>query len=275
MEFIDVSSTTSHREPPEPEDLLEECWFFGNLFVDSKSKMSNSSADLGPSSNCNTQGEMSVTRSEGSQTKGDDFDLRKLARAPSLPSYMEPKVDMFDQGKDGSRGSNSRPQNNLTREQSLPACFGRQEEDEDEDEESEFMLGRLIRQASVKSSHVLPPRHDSKSLSKNSPRKTTDEVESNNTGIRGRYVSDGTKIRRSRSDIPRKELRSFKTLASVEEECRDETKEKMTNKYSPRILNWGDNEKRSSQDMKSEIKFWARAVASNVASPSPLIVNRN
>lgn len=76
--------------------------------------------------------------------------------------------------------------------------------------------------------------------------------------MRDQYLSDGAKIRRSSSDIQTKEVESFKTLS-----------------HSPTIPNWCDNEKRSSQDMKAEIKFWARAVASNVAAPSLSIANRN
>lgn len=160
MELNDVSSATSPREPPEPENLLEECWFFGNLLLDSKSNMSNSYSHLGPSN----YEKMSVIRSERSSSKGDDFDLRRLARAPSLPSYIEPKVDMYHPVKEkhNSGGSNLMTQSNLIRELSLPSCLSRQEEDEDEDEESDFMLGRLIRQASLNSSHILPPRHNSK-----------------------------------------------------------------------------------------------------------------
>lgn len=165
MEFIDVSSTTYHRESPEPESLLEELWFFGNLLIDSESKISKSCSDLGPSSNYNPQEGMSVVRSERTSSsatsmkdpKGDNFDLQKLARAPSLPSY-----DMFDQvrGKHDLGGSNWRPQINLIGEESLPPCIRKKQEDEDE--ESEFTLGRLIRQASVNSSHILPPRRNSK-----------------------------------------------------------------------------------------------------------------
>lgn len=78
--------------------------------------------------------------------------------------------------------------------------------------------------------------------------------------MRDQDLSDGAKIRRSSSDIQT-------TLSCVQGNCRDKTKEKMMEKYSPTIPNWCDNEKRSSQDIKEEIKFWARAVASNVAAP--------
>lgn len=289
MEFIDVSAANSHTELPEPENLLEECWFFGNLFTDSKSKMSKSYSDLDPPSNHTTREEMSFIKSERSSSatpmeedpKGVDFHLRRLVRAPSLPSYMEPKVDMFHPVKEkyDSGGTNLITQNNLIREQSLPPCFGKQEEDEDE--ESDFELGRLITQASLNSSHILPPKRNLKAQSssfptKTRPRKRTDQLKSNNMDMRDQYLSDGTRIRRSSSDIQTKEVKSLKkTWCCVEGNCRDKTKEKMVKNYSPTIPNWCDDEKRSSQDMKTEIKFWARAVASNVATPNQLIANRN
>lgn len=107
------------------------------------------------------------------------------------------------------------------------------------------------------------------------PKRRTDPLESNNRDIRDQYLSDGTKMRRSSSDIQTKEVKSCKTLSCVQGNCRDKRKEKMIKNNSPTVPNWCDNEKRSPQDMKAEIKFWARAVASNVAAPSPLLANRN
>ncbi|XP_074367533.1 uncharacterized protein LOC141707977 isoform X2 [Apium graveolens] len=249
--------------------------------------MSKSYSDLGPS-NHNTREEMSVTKTENSSSsttpvkhpKGDDnSDIGCLARAPSLPSYMEPEVDIFhpvEEKKHDSGGSNWITPNNLIREQSLPSCFKGQEEDEDE--ETDFMLGRLIRRATLNSSsHVLPPRHNSKTQNsgfpaKYPPRKRTDQSKMDS---RDQHLSDGAKIRRSSSDIQTKQVKSFKTLSSVQGNCRDKSKEKMTENHFPTIPNLCDNEKRSSQDMKAEIKFWARAVASNVAAPSLSIANRN
>ncbi|KAK1396997.1 hypothetical protein POM88_006860 [Heracleum sosnowskyi] len=250
MEFIDVSCATTQREAPEPENLLEECWFFGNLLLDSKSKMSKSYSDLGPS-NYNTRKEMSVIKSE---------------RSSSATPMKDPKGDdMYHPVKE--KHNSGITQNNLIREQSLPPRLTRQAEDEDE--ESDFMLGRLIRQASLNSSHNLPPRDNSEAESssfptKYRPKKRRDQLESNNMDMKDKNLSDGTKIRTRSSDI---EVKSLKTLSSIQGNSRDKTKEKMITKYSPAIPNWCDSEieKRSSQDIKAEIKFWARAVASNVA----------
>lgn len=158
MEFINVSCASSRRELPEPESLLEEGWFFGNLLIDSKPNMSKSCSDFAPS-NYNTKEKMSVTKCEKSS---DNSHLRRLSRAPSLPSCMEPEVDMFHPVKEkhDSGGSNWITKNNLIREQSLPSCL--KTKHEDEDEESDFTLGRLIRQASLNSSHILPPTHNFK-----------------------------------------------------------------------------------------------------------------
>lgn len=187
MELIGEKSCSNRNDQiqkVEPGNLLEECWFFGNLLnsASTKTKMSRCNSDPCPSSNYNSQEEMFV-RNDGKSscsstkkhpTKGDNFVGPKLARAPSLPSFMARAVEVnqkkesldFSEGRKPNIGSSSSSlRNSLIRAPSLPPpCVGREEEDEEEDQESEFTLGRLIRQASLNSSDILPPRQTSKVL---------------------------------------------------------------------------------------------------------------
>lgn len=108
--------------------------------------------------------------------------------------------------------------------------------------------------------------------------------------MRRRYLNQKT-MRRSLSDLEFEEVQGFKdlgfsfeketlspSLASIlpglQEKKRDETEEDkaarrpylseawLVQSCAPRIPNWTSH--KSSGDMKVQIKFWARAVASNV-----------
>lgn len=168
MELIDDCSSSHIDEKVEPRNLLEQYWFFGNLLIDSKPKISRSNFDHCPCSSYNSQENMLITSEKSSPStkkhpKGDNFARPKLVRAPSLPSSMDRAVDIAEekQSHHNSGGRKSNPGNNLIRAPSLPPCIGKEEE-EDEDQESEFTLGRLIRQASLNSSDMLPPKQTSK-----------------------------------------------------------------------------------------------------------------
>lgn len=176
MEVIGEKSSCSntndhvHDQKVEPQSLLEESWFFGNLLnisASNKTKMSRCNSDPCPSTKYEScHGEMLVKNGEKCPTK--------LARAPSLPIYMVKTLEEnegkgrlgFSEGRKPNIGSSNSVRNNLMRAPSLPPpCATREDqEDEEEDQESEFTLGRLIRQASLNSSDILPPRRTSKVL---------------------------------------------------------------------------------------------------------------
>ncbi|KAL8087834.1 hypothetical protein AgCh_037829 [Apium graveolens] len=246
----------------------------------------------------------------------------KLIRAPSLPSNVKAAktVEVIQQNgrHDSAEVMQYKPQaqavppprNTLLRAPSLPPpSIGRAEEDdeEEEDQESEFRLGRLIRQASLKSSDTfLPPRQTPKSSStaRRSRKKTL--VDGNN-GMGNQYQMNRTKKGKLPTDIQKKEVERVEALSAQfekqylenkvpmnkvsgfeEKNWDDQLEDKKTRRpytmsdAAPRSLmrsttsipKWAaaaaENDQRSSQDMKAQIKFWARAVASNARAPGVL-----
>ncbi|WVZ01239.1 hypothetical protein V8G54_027308 [Vigna mungo] len=183
----------------------------------------------------------------------------------------------------------SRRKSKLLRTPSLPPSIGREEK---------FQVNdiRSNKQTSTPTHiDILPPRQTSKtcSIPRCRPARKT-EVESFNTeGImemRRRYLNQKT-MRRSLSDLEYEEVQGFKDLGfsfeketlspslanilpGLQEKKRDETEEDkaarrpylseawLVQSCAPPIPNWASN--KSAGDMKQQIKFWARAVASNV-----------
>ncbi|KAL1813051.1 hypothetical protein ACET3Z_023116 [Daucus carota] len=321
------SSTTSYQQEVEPGSLLEECWFFENLLTCSKPKMSRCNSDPCPSTNFNArptdqeQSLISIANASSTaliENENTKVVAPKLVRAPSLPSFMAAKTVQVAQqnGRHDSAEIRFRPQtvvppprNTLLRATSLsPPCVGRSEDDEEEeDQESEFRLGRLIRQASLKSSDTfLPPRQTPKSSS--IARRTRKKIVVDGNKEMGNQnqikLSNKGKLP---SDIQKKEVERLKALSSQFEKQSLEN-EVPTNKVAGQqeksrgdqledikfrrpyamsdpsarplmrsttsIPKWAaaaaENDKRSSQDMKAQLKFWARAVASNARAPGVL-----
>nr|GEX43048.1 hypothetical protein [Tanacetum cinerariifolium] len=122
---------------------------------------------------------------------------------------------------------------------------GNDDEYEIEDEESEFKMGRLIRQASFNSSQMSLPQQTTKVMKGSSSLP--------------RYLSEKPKTAQEKISSMRK-VESMKERSS-----RSKKSMKLGNNYSGAPLipgGWVD--KGSSEDMKAQIKFWARAVAFNV-----------
>ncbi|XP_076904721.1 uncharacterized protein LOC143560271 [Bidens hawaiensis] len=269
-------------------DLLEDSWFFGNLLNTKTKTISRSYSDLSFSScpsSCSTQDDKAKNKQKDSSVssrKQLPVTPTSLTRTPSLPNSMEtqsfvtknpdpsPNYTPFlarNDKKDGivknepkSSSLSSRkqppvalssptktptqsfhtkkPDPNLARSPSMSASIGEINQEDEEDQESEFSLGRLIRQASMNSSHTSnPPRQTSKALAiENTRRKLEFDQEK---------IIDVRKIERKQ---------------------RQNRKNNGKNKNgggAPAIPGgWVD--KSSSEDMKAHIKFWARAVASNV-----------
>ncbi|CAI9263872.1 unnamed protein product [Lactuca saligna] len=144
-----------------------------------------------------------------------------------------------------SQKRNPIPTPNLNNKASMPTFgFGNDEDDDIEDEESEFKMGRLIRQASLNSSDM--DSHQQK-----------------------------TKVMKGSSSLPRylslnpernqEKISSMRKFESMKERNRSKNSMKIVknNGGAPTIPGgWVD--KGSSEDMKAQIKFWARAVAFNV-----------
>ncbi|KAK9269487.1 hypothetical protein L1049_001262 [Liquidambar formosana] len=222
-----------------------------------------------------------------------------LARTPSLPPCVGRKEGI--QTKESDSGINELThqlsRHSLLRTPSLPPCIGRKESTPDE--ESDPKISKLTRQASLNPPNALPPRLASKGMIQSSsmprqrPRRLP-RVESINMDgpeeMRRRYLLNQRKMKKSLSDLEYEEVQGFKDLGfkfdkedlspsvvnilpGLQEKNRDESDDdKVRRPYlseawllqssAPPIPNWVAN--KSAEDMKAQIKFWARAVASNV-----------
>ncbi|KAI3774970.1 hypothetical protein L1987_49536 [Smallanthus sonchifolius] len=281
-------------------DLLEDSWFFGNLLNTKTRTISRSYSDL-DSSSClphpypypslgSTQEHVKNER------KNSSFSSRKqppvappsLNRTPSLPdsietqyflmkkpdpgpSFMpslvgndekdviiknEPKSSSLSSRKQppvapssptqrpslsNSKETRSfqmkKPDKNLTRASSMSSCMVGSDQEDEEDQESEFTLGRLIRQASMNSSHT-----------PNSPRQTSKAM---------------IESMRKKHEIDQEKIIEVRKIERIRSQCRKNNGKNKNGGGAPAIPGgWVD--KSSSEDMKAHIKFWARAVASNV-----------
>ncbi|KAK9077885.1 hypothetical protein SSX86_006223 [Deinandra increscens subsp. villosa] len=138
------------------------------------------------------------------------------------------------------------PSHGFIRRSSEPTLIiGNNEEDDIEDEESEFKMGRLIRQASLNSSHIM-----------STPQQTI-KVMTGSSSLQ-RYPSQKLKANQEK-------IIDMRKVESMKE--RNGSKRSMkigkSNGGAPTIPGgWVD--KGSSEDMKAQIKFWARAVAFNL-----------
>lgn len=174
-----------------------------------------------------------------SERKSSNFSSRKqrpvaplsLTRTPSLPNSMETHFFLK---------KNTNPNPSLTRTSSMSTSIDENDQDdeeEEEDQESEFTLGRLIRQASMNYSHTSnPPQQTSKVMPENTRKQPVLDQEKSN---------DMKKMERNKS-------KNTKNSA------------KNKNGGGAPTIPGGLIDKTSSDDMKAHIKFWARAVASNV-----------
>ncbi|KAM0029105.1 hypothetical protein Hdeb2414_s0018g00521891 [Helianthus debilis subsp. tardiflorus] len=130
---------------------------------------------------------------------------------------------------------------------SVPTLMsGKYEEDDTEDEESEFKMGRLIRQASLNSSHMSTPQQTTKLMRASSsfPRYLSQNPETN-----------------------QEKVMNMRKVESMNERNRNKSSLKLgknINGGAPTIPAGGWVDKGSSEDMKAQIKFWARAVAFNL-----------
>ncbi|KAL3821221.1 hypothetical protein ACJIZ3_007126 [Penstemon smallii] len=274
-------STDDDIEKIEPEEVWEDCWFFGNL-LDRKTRMLRSLSDPCTSSKSFNLPEKSYEETYESIEK---LPVRKQVSNLIRASSMSPSVERKDEtqtptSKVRSKSKKKTSSNKLLRAPSLPASLGTEE-----DEEIEFSMGKLIRQASLNNSNILPPRtHASKSVTPSS------SITKQRSRRKQELESLKLETQKSFNDLDQyEELRGFKDLgfgvdkkdlstnAAVNaipgsqenkrvEEYDEEEKMKRRPYFSsssaPPVPKWGA--KKSREDMKAQIKFWARAVASNV-----------
>ncbi|KAL4309057.1 hypothetical protein GQ457_01G004240 [Hibiscus cannabinus] len=246
-------------EKVEALDLLEESWFFENLF-DRRRRMLRCYSD--PCTSSNFRRDVSANDS-----------------GRKMHDIRENRID----GKIRSRGESSASRRNLLRTPSLPCSMGTNVLNRDK--ESDVRMSKLIRQAMANTPDILPPRH-----SHNKPL----NCNANETAVvRGRYSIPKSTLLKSHSDLAIQELQGFKDLGftfdnqdlspdvvnilpGLQGTTTDEPKQEKARRkpylseawhvprppppppLPPRVS------KNSAHDMKAQIKFWARAVATNV-----------
>ncbi|XP_010535072.1 PREDICTED: LOW QUALITY PROTEIN: uncharacterized protein LOC104810457 [Tarenaya hassleriana] len=208
---------------------------------------------------------------------------------PGSSYLLKKQPSVQDKGREGSRRnrdsrsvwSSSQTGGSLQRTQTLPSYIGRDEaEEEFQDQESDARLGFLIREALASSAELTPP---SQNLSKVSaiPRHRPME-ECIQEPITGRDQSYYKTLRKTVSNLETEEIQrlgmgSNRTDSDSESKQKDQ-EERMTTKGKSSAGGRGRCAaaaasgppiparvpKDSRRDMKAQIKFWARAVASNV-----------
>lgn len=249
----------SHEEESgkmEPGELLEDGWFFGNS-LHRKPRMLRSMSDPCTSSlpaksfdetyaSINKQ----VTQSHGPQP-------------PNLPRKL---------GKSDKKMIMSLSSKGLPRAPSLPITL-QEREDFHDDEEVEFSMGKLIRQASMKPSDRLPPRQHAsiKVLARNASltmyrsRRDSEGFDQETRPVIQRSLTNKPKARKNLTEFEYRELRGFNDLGFDLDHHERSPEDRNIIPPAPPVPKWGrGNGKKSSEDMKAQIKFWARAVASNV-----------
>ncbi|KAK4439156.1 hypothetical protein Salat_0250500 [Sesamum alatum] len=293
----------------EPGELLENCWFFGNLLDRKPARMLRSLSD--PCASSNRKHEILPGKSYEETYKSikkltgpDGSRKSSLIRAPSLPPCLERKDQI-----PATRGSAADPgrrkpnrkmilKNDLLRAPSLPTGVGAEDF---QDDETEFSMGKLIRQASLSSSKTIPPRtNPAKGVAPGSglsrhlsiTKQDVDMVKLEAAGlekVRPQRKMSRLKPQKSLSYLESKELQGFRdlgfdfdkkdlnpTVVSIipglqEKKGIEDDEEKSTRRpylseawnSAPMAPKWGG--KRSKEEnIKAQIKFWARAVASNV-----------
>ncbi|EXB75041.1 hypothetical protein L484_012165 [Morus notabilis] len=191
------------------------------------------------------------------------------------------------------------PRNNLlTRAQTLPPLTSirkveMNQDHHDQETTNEKIMTKSSLQASLNLADILPPRHNKGSSRYRSPR-TAGLLEDINTDgskeMRRRYFK-GRNLGRSLSELEIEEVQGFKDLGfkfdnkdllspnvvnilpGLQERKEEDMglQNKVRRPYlseawmaqsAPPTPNWAAS--RSSQEMKAQIKFWARSVASNV-----------
>ncbi|XP_024980403.1 transcription initiation factor TFIID subunit 12-like [Cynara cardunculus var. scolymus] len=242
------SSFSSRKQPPVARPSLTRTPSLPNS-IESQSfrmKKPNPSPDLMRASSVPT----SVVGSDQEdhinvkkERKSSSFSSRKqppiappsLTRVPSLPTSIETQSFL-------TKKPIPSPYLTWTSSMATSVVISDQEDEEEEDQESEFTLGRLIRQASMNSSHTLnQPRQTPKTFTENMQKKP---------GLHQEKIGDMGSMEKNQSKSRKDSGRNYGGGGR--------------GGVGGSVIPGGWVDKSSSEDMKAHIKFWARAVASNV-----------
>ncbi|CAA0816330.1 Unknown protein [Striga hermonthica] len=269
-------------ERVEPGELFEDCWFFDNL-LHRKSRMLRSLSEPCTSSN--------YAHDENSPGKSYEETYRSIEklsicdRKTERRSLIKAQDQKIDPRRSKRSNKNKKSSRCLNRAPSLPTSL---EPEEFEDDEIEFSMGKLIRQASMNYSDTLPPRaHSTKRLTP-SPSITRHKIKGSEELTRPQRPTNQLRKQRSSIELESEEFQGFKDLGfefddeelavisglrdkkDIQEDEGKSTRARRPisaeawsaqSRSAPPVM-WGG--KRSTEDVKAQIKFWARAVASNV-----------
>ncbi|CAK7324425.1 unnamed protein product [Dovyalis caffra] len=225
----------------------------------------------------------------------DQILIQKPSCVKKKEGKSEEKASLTRRSKMMEAGKSS--QHSLLRTPSLPPYIGREEMIELENESDEITMSKLIRQAMPLSSDILPRQPSSKMITpKHRPPRNL-EVESSdalrNSTYETRHISypkNQRKLDKSLSNVEFHEVQGFKDLgfkfdkkdlnppsmveifAGLQEKkkhIKQDQDHKVREPYpsgSWQVTScdpvWAA--KNSAQEMKAQLKFWARSVASNV-----------
>nr|GMC74691.1 uncharacterized protein LOC109187574 [Ipomoea batatas] len=254
---------------------MEETWFFGNS-LHGKSRMFNMrrhSHPPCPSTSNSIQGSMNLVAEKSmEQTYSSIKKIPEATLTRAGPALM--KTTSMPTNVKNSKESSTRIYSTMKKQQimqcgghlsralsSLPTFAEKEEFEEDDDEESEFCMGKLIRQASLNHARVQPPLPSVKGLTRSCsissvPKQRISKItgcdyeEIGLQRLNKRLMSLKLQERDEENNMVRR--RNCSELAWVAKSCG-------TPPTSP-----FQKSSSSGQDMKAQIKFWARAVASNV-----------
>ncbi|KAK6134621.1 hypothetical protein DH2020_031631 [Rehmannia glutinosa] len=195
----------------------------------------------------------------------DESGPSNLIRTPSMPPRTERKDQNRPRAKKGSdlgrrltNNTKTASMMNLVDAPSMPITS--MEVEESQDEEVEFSMGKLIRQASLSNLDALPPRtHVAKGVTTSSRLSRHGSIRKDELSqlegqqkIRPQRLMSKLKTQKSLNDLQSRELQGFKDLGFYSDK----------KDSNPPIPN------KSTDEIKAQIKFWARAVASNVRQES-------
>lgn len=298
------SSSSSGRDDEKVEafGLLEDSWFFGNS-LKQKPRMSRCFSDPCPSSSSSAaspkegkglvrapslppylgRDDKVAAEKKKSPGKGKGRELTrqlsdgKLLQAPKPASVEIKKAvqgttnDMKPEIKSNGIGKSS-----LLRTPSLPVSLTRKELAEENESETDMSMSKLIWQAWADSPEIKTPKAVTQTQSpKNIPRsRPPRNVEADSVSAPAvketRRPSPRPKtLKKSLSSIDYKDLQGFKHLGFKDVIKQDKVRKPDLSKawikqtyVAPQTSNCVA--KNSTEDMKAQIKFWARAVATNV-----------
>ncbi|KAL8209733.1 hypothetical protein R6Q57_006465 [Mikania cordata] len=172
---------------------------------------------------------------------------RCYSNPPSMGQNQEIliKISSNDEKDSSFCSQKQNPSLGFISKESVPVFIdGSDVEDDVEDEESEFKMGRLIRQASFDSCHMSTPQQTTKVIT--------------GSASLQRFLSQKTETNQEK-------IIDMRKVESMKERDRSKNLMKIgkNNGGAPTIpRGWVD--KGSSEDMKAQIRFWARAVAYNL-----------